>query len=451
MAAELKGHHIGGWLVHDYLGNGFSAVVVSAEKDGQPAALKIIDPEMVERSGEKNQLARIMAEKALAGHGHPHLVDIFDGGRCDVTSYLHVAMEKLDPRTLGKVKRKLPRDNIGKLIGQLAQAAQFLEERGLAHRDIKPDNIFVDAEYSVVKLLDLGVIHPPNSPDGHGAGTGDRFVGTARYSPPEFLYREEEDTPECWRAVTFYQIGATLYDLLMRRQIFEDYKEPAARLYRAVRETVLVFECEDAEPWLVDLARRCLHKDWRVRNELVGWEDFQGPRSPQESGETIRDRLKRRIEANSSHAVQTSKSKALPLRRTMNQLGGAIATMARELCHQGSVFPPVEIKHDVDGVKCSISLKTGPSAQHDLAAVLHIQLIAEALDSEATQIRLKVGARLAADPENNSLQGLFVGEPLADGLRANLDTYLHAALESALGTGNPPASGLSVRPNVSES
>jgi serine/threonine protein kinase len=143
-----------------------------------------------------------------------------DGGKCEETDYLFVAMELLDPRTLGRVCKQLAAGQVAPLIAQLAGAARFLEERGIAHRDIKPDNTVVTADYTCVKLLDLGVIHPPADPTEKRAGTGDRFLGTARYSPPEFLYREEEDTVEGWRAITFYQLGATLYDLLMRRQIF---------------------------------------------------------------------------------------------------------------------------------------------------------------------------------------------------------------------------------------
>ena len=49
MATELLGQRVGEWTVGPYRGNGYSAVVVEAEKEDQNAALKIIDPEMIER------------------------------------------------------------------------------------------------------------------------------------------------------------------------------------------------------------------------------------------------------------------------------------------------------------------------------------------------------------------------------------------------------------------
>jgi serine/threonine protein kinase len=445
MAAELQGRLVGGWTIGAYLGNGFSAVVLSAEKEGQTAALKVIDPEMVERAGPQKQLARILREKELAGHGHPNLVDILDGGQCGETNHLYVAMELLEPRTLGQVRKKLPASRIGPLIGQLARATRFLEERGVAHRDIKPDNTVVSLDFSRVKLLDLGVIHPPADPNDPSAGTGDRFVGTARYSPPEFLYREEVDTVEGWRAITFYQLGATLYDLLMRRPIFDDFREPPARLYRAVKDHVPVIDAEDADPWLVDLARRCLHKDWRIRKELVNWDDFEGPRSTPESAQQIRERLKKRIEvAKTSASAEISTSGARPTRRTLDQLVGAMATMAREVCQHGGLFPPVEVLHIASDNKCVVTLRTGPSVPHELAGILEVRLGVEPLDAQAANVRITAAARLGAPPGEESAE-LFVGEPSAPALRDAIDSYLHATLEKALGTGTPPEAGLSVR------
>lgn len=453
MAAGLQGRKVAGWTIGPYLGNGFSAVVLRAERDGRVAAIKLIDPEMVERSGAEKQLARILREKELAGHGHPHLVEILDGGQCQDSQMLFVVMELLSSKTLGQVRNKLPRSRIGPVIAQLAQAARYLESRGIAHRDIKPDNATIVADFSTVKLLDLGVIHPPADPTDPSAGTGDSFVGTARYSPPEFLYREEEDTIEGWRAITFYQLGATLYDLLMRGQIFDDFREPPARLYRAVKEQIPVIDCDDAEPWLVDLARRCLHKDWRVRKELVDWKDFEGPRAPAESAEEIHQRLAKRLDAIGAGPFPFAQLTGVrPRRRTMIQVAGAIATTIREVCRQGGVFPAVEVQHNSNGNACAVMLSTGPSKPHELEGVLNIRFSIEALDAQAVHVKIKAYAKLGAEPSADDTQStdLFTGELSNPSLRETIDVYLHAALEKALGTGAPPATGLTVRPEMKE-
>ncbi|MBB4397008.1 protein kinase domain-containing protein [Bradyrhizobium sp. ERR14] len=452
MAFELQGRTVGGWEIGRYLGNGFSAVVLSAQKSGRSAAIKVIDPEMVERSGVDRQLARILREKELAGHGHPNLIEILDGGQCNETQKLFVVMELVSSKTLGQVRNKLPRKSIGSVISQLASAARYLETRGIAHRDIKPDNATISADYASVKLLDLGVIYPPSDPTGPSAGTGDQFVGTARYSSPEFLYREEEDTIEAWRAVTFYQLGATLYDLLMKRPIFDDFKQPTARLYQAVREHTPVIDCDDVEPWLVDLARKCLHKDWRVRKELVAWKDFEGPSKPTETGAEVRQRLAKRLGNVQLPGTPnlTSKSGARPSRRLLNQLSGAIATIAREVCRQGEVYPAVELSAEIDGDHAVVCLCAGPSEAHELAGVLHVKLTIDALDTQATLVRVLGDARLGEKPIGDDQCTLFTGASSAPDLKERIDVYLHAALEKALGTGEPPAAGLSIRPDIKE-
>src|SRR5713226_2418853 len=93
---ELTGKQVGGWTIRKKLGNGASAVVFAAEKDGREAAVKVFDRELVERVGEEAQLARINMEFKLVGEKHQNLVEIFGGGKCPVTSLLFVVMEKLD-------------------------------------------------------------------------------------------------------------------------------------------------------------------------------------------------------------------------------------------------------------------------------------------------------------------------------------------------------------------
>jgi hypothetical protein len=263
------------------------------------------------------------------------------------------------------------------------------------------------------------------------------------------LYREEEDTVEGWRSITFYQLGATLYDLLMRRPIFDELREPPARLYQAVKEHVPVIDANDAEPWLVDLARRCLHKDWRIRKEIVSWEDFEGPRAVPETAEAIRERLKKRLDCARVATIESVMQAAeRPTRRVMYQLAGSVATVVREVSQQGGVFPPVEVIHSVEDSKSVVSVRTGPSAAHELHGVLEVRLVLDPLDATAAHIRLSAAARLGAPPSEVPADSteLFVGEHSAAALREALDRYLHAVLEAGIGTGTPPKDGLSVRP-----
>ncbi|WP_295935234.1 protein kinase [uncultured Xanthomonas sp.] len=268
---ELEGANIGGWLIKGYFGHGKSAVVMRGARNGEVAAIKVFHPELVERFGKDTQLERIRRETSLIGAHHQNVIRILDGGECPDTGRLYVAMEALPWKNLKERLSDVSVAHARSLVEQLASAAKFLEDRGLAHRDIKPENIAVSDDLTALKLLDLGVIRP----FGVGGLTdldARVFIGTLRYSSPEFLNREELDTEEGWRALTFYQIGAVLHDMLMHKEIFEEYSEPFALLVDAVKSVNPEVHSSDVD--LVRVCRNCLVKDPLARLEIVKWEHF---------------------------------------------------------------------------------------------------------------------------------------------------------------------------------
>ncbi|WP_448093660.1 protein kinase domain-containing protein [Pseudomonas lini] len=274
---QLQGMEVGGWLIDGFHGNGKSAVVLPAQKGNQQGAIKIFHPELVERYGKDVQLERIMREKSLVGAVHDNLVQIYDGGECEATGYLYVVMESLPYRNLHERLIEVPIEVVPKIIAQVASAARYLEDRGMAHRDIKPENIAISDDFSRAVLLDLGVLLPigvSNLTD-----VDQRiFIGTLRYSSPEFLRREEEDTIEGWRAVTFYQIGAVLHDLMMKKVLFAEFSEPFPLLVEAVKSETPHIVSENNRAVL--LATRCLVKSPATRLELVDWSDFNMAENP---------------------------------------------------------------------------------------------------------------------------------------------------------------------------
>jgi serine/threonine protein kinase len=276
-AESLLGRNVGGWKIDGTFGNGKSAVVFSAEKSGVKGALKVFHPELIERYGRDVQLARIEREKSLIGQSHPHLVTILDGGACSTTGHLFVVMEQLPYKNLHDARSAIPAEKYATLISQVASAARFLEDLGLAHRDIKPENIAVTENSERAILLDLGVLLPVGLSDLTDACQRP-FIGTLRYSSPEFLDRKEQDTTEGWRAVTFYQMGAVLHDLIMQKPLFEEASEPFSILVHAVHHTNP--SISGGDPNLMHLARRALVKDPVARLQLVEWSDFENAAAP---------------------------------------------------------------------------------------------------------------------------------------------------------------------------
>lgn len=437
LVAELKGQSVGDWLVGDYIGNGASAVVATATRGDQEAALKLIDPEMVERYGANQQLQRVKLQRSLRDHNQPNIVKIFDGGCCAQTKYLYLVMQKLTLPTLTSVVPDFPRHRIGVIIEQLAKAARYLECRSIVHRDIKPDNILITPDFTKAFLLDLGVVRFVAGEERSDGGTADEFLGTTRYSPPEFVARDEEDSTDGWRAVTFYQLGAVLHDMIMCRRLFDEINGPPAKLIDAVRTMQPVIEAGDVPSHLLSLARFCLQKHWRHRLELLRWDDFSSVPPIAVSG-AAKDRIKRRLEwkrddqnAIGEEPVQVREAER---RKLLEKAGGRIASAVREACLQGSLFPPVEVSNVAEEGLQRISIRTGPSKRHNLDQILEIAFFVELLDEEGSFGRIKGIAAVGVVPLDGSDSkrcDVCSGELLGSEMESRLDEFLHVALDAA--------------------
>lgn len=274
----LGGAVISGWVLDKEIGAGADGIVYSARKDNQVAAVKVFFPEVI-ANGQDEAMERLELQLSLAGKKHhPNLVEIFDGGReSDLDNVLFLVMELVPGNSLDKVLEEVPADAIPSLVSQLASAASFLHEKGLAHRDIKPANVVISHDFTKLTLLDLGIVLNTCRTNDERL-SGKEFVATLRYSPPEFVYRKEESSlDEAWLAISFYQIGATLYDMIIRRPLFDGYDQPRGRLYDAVRWRSPDFAGANCPEWLVTLAKCCLVKNWRERLRLISWRSFSGP------------------------------------------------------------------------------------------------------------------------------------------------------------------------------
>lgn len=303
---QLSGTSFRGWSLTKELGRGDSAIVYEASKDGTDAAIKIVFPEALDKHGFWEEKERLELQLQLTGRKqHSNLVEIYGGGRAEeLGNTLFLIMERIQGRTLDKVLAEIPRRAIAPLIKQLASAAKFLEDRNLIHRDIKPANIVVNEDFLKLTLLDLGIVKSLVTDDS-GRLSGNRFVSTPRYSPPEFVWRTESESIESWRAITFYQIGAILHDLIMRKCLFDGEDQPTARLYDAIKLMSPIIEANDCDQWLVVLAKCCMVKDWRERLRLISWKSFDGPIT--DAGDIAQKQLEIRIRQIRRDEIETAK------------------------------------------------------------------------------------------------------------------------------------------------
>ncbi|TET35476.1 MAG: hypothetical protein E3J72_11050 [Planctomycetota bacterium] len=443
IAVELIGKTVGGWAPTELIGNGKSALVLKATKDGQKAVLKIFDPELVELHGEQKQKKRIEREKSLIGEKHDHLIGILDGGKCAQTGYLYIVMEFIDAPTLSSLISDFPTEHIRSVISKIALAAQYLESHSLAHRDIKPDNIVVTPDYQNATLLDLGVIRP----FGRGRITDTNhqsFVGTLQYSSPEFLTRDEEHSTDGWRAVTFYQLGAVLHDMIMKKPIFNEYAVPSARLVIAIKEEIAEVSNEDVPHDLVELARNCLVKDPTLRLKLVSWDDFRQQAPQQTSVAEIRKRI---IQSEARAQCQgvaderrASESEHRAIRQKILEFHSKIVSLVRIACSCEELFPPAEYR-ETQGKNTNIAhLKVilRKSPDKGLMNCLVVHLTTELLDRESSVIQIKCAPIYCSNestieiPEDDAAIIIFSGVFNEDSIKSAIDNVLYLSFANAL-------------------
>ena len=269
------------WVLTKEIGSGNSACVYKVTCGKRDAALKIYHPRFFADDKGEVEKRRLLAQMKLKNHGHPNLIDFLEAGPLDDTYFL--LMEFFPWPSLDRRLQMTDRRHIAQVVSKIAAAAEFLDQRDLVHRDIKPANVLVSDDCQNVKLLDLGVMRPISADDSapetdHGNVLP--FVATAQYSSPAYLFRASPATEDMWRALTFYQLGAVLHDLLTQQPLF-DSEVQTLNKYRVAAAVLLKTPevyATDVPPWLVTLARNCLVKDDDLRLARVRWSSFHADR-----------------------------------------------------------------------------------------------------------------------------------------------------------------------------
>lgn len=433
---QLRGKNVGGYEVEKLIDNGKSAAVFLAHKDGIRVALKIFDDELIARYGDKAQLARIEQELKLVEVSHPNMVKILAGGVDELTKNHYLVMEYLDGRNLKKCLNDIPDENVPKLVAQLAEAAKFLEDMGLVHRDIKPENILVSNDFERITLLDFGVVRYIGKPGVTDDDGIQPFIGTLQYSSPEFLLRKERDTLDGWRALTFYQIGGVIHDLLTRRSLFEEYATPYARLVNAVQYVSPIIEAINQPHRLIHVASCCLLKNPELRIAFIKWEDFRlealMPPAQESAKRRVLDRLalskaKRADEVKPAQETEAEKNRIAD--EIFNLLSGSIRSIRRD------AFPPVTIRPG-KGLPRFFEVGFAASDDHLIPSGLKISIQIDILDAVDRAIVLSACAipDVKGDiPADTSYVAFYEGISDVSAIHSALEDRVYSIFESMQG------------------
>jgi serine/threonine protein kinase len=214
-----KRKQVGPYLVVKELARGGMGVVSLAQHAqlDRPVALKqMLGADAAPGSKAQERFRREAA--ALAQLRHPNIVGVHGYGVHGGTPY--IALELVEGEALGgRLDREGPLDvrEAAELTETLARALHHAHQRGILHRDMKPDNVLVEAGTGRLLIADFGVATDPSDERERLTRTGE-MLGTPGYMPPEQASGEKDRVDA---RADVYSLGATLFALLCGRAPFE--------------------------------------------------------------------------------------------------------------------------------------------------------------------------------------------------------------------------------------
>jgi serine/threonine-protein kinase len=195
---------------------------------GKPVAVKVLHSAL-----GKNQEATVRFQREALASGrldHPNIVGVLDFGTLE-NGRLYLVMEVLTGEHLGQRldrDKRIPWPESLAIIRSVLSGLRHAHERGVVHRDIKPDNVFLATknEDTVVKILDFGIakLYGQITADDQQATRAGITVGTPKYLSPEQAVGGEI-TP----AADLYSASVLLYEMLVGRPPF-DSEDPLTLL-----------------------------------------------------------------------------------------------------------------------------------------------------------------------------------------------------------------------------
>jgi len=210
---------LGRYQIETFLGKGAFAEVYKAMDTllKRTVALKVLKPALM---ADEEAFARFTREaQVLASLVHPRIAWVWDMGEADGRYF--IAMRYVDGKSLGKLieeRGALPWDEALKITEQVGSALQFAHEKGLIHRDVKPQNIIVSEADGAV-LTDFGLVKALQS---SGMTTTGSFMGTPNYMAPE-IWEGQDASP----ASDQYALACVLVEMLTGKVLFDGKTPPA--------------------------------------------------------------------------------------------------------------------------------------------------------------------------------------------------------------------------------
>src|SRR5437867_4455795 len=257
------------YAIERELGAGGMATVYLAFdlKHHRKVAVKVLRPELAATLGADRFTQEI---ETVAQFQHPHILPLLDSG--EASGFLYYVMPYVEGEPLrDRLARhgELPIHDAVKILVEIVDALAYAHAHGVAHRDIKPDNVLLSGRHALV--MDFGVAKALSEATGRQRlTTAGIALGTPAYMAPE----QAAADPHLDHRVDVYAVGALGYELIAGRPPFTagTTQEVLAAHVSQAPEPVTKWR-PACPPALAAIIMKCLEKRpadrWQTADELL--------------------------------------------------------------------------------------------------------------------------------------------------------------------------------------
>ncbi len=257
---DLQAALAGEYSLQRELGRGGMGVVYLARdvRLDRDVAIKVLPAELARAPTAREQFLR--EARMAAKLSHPNIVPIHRVAEAD--GFVFFVMAYVEGETLGqrlRTKGPLPPAEAARVLREVAWALAYAHGRGIVHRDVKPDNILLEAGTGRALVTDFGIAH--GGADASPATDPGKIVGTVHFMSPEQAAGNTIDGRS-----DIYALGVVGYLAVSGRLPFESSNVPALLLRQATEEPTSVMRTAPGLPAALGAAiDRCLARDPAAR------------------------------------------------------------------------------------------------------------------------------------------------------------------------------------------
>ncbi|MDB4884430.1 MAG: protein kinase [Gemmatimonadetes bacterium] len=239
------------------LGRGGMGIVYLA-RDVQldrDVAIKVLPAHMARTAESRERFVR--EARTAAGLSHPNIVPIHRVG--EAGGFVFFVMSYVEGETLGerlRARGPLPPADASRVMREVAWALAYAHGRGIVHRDVKPDNILLEAGTGRALVTDFGIAHGGAQDDRPTTDPG-KIMGTAHFMSPEQAANEPVDGRS-----DLYSLGVVGYLTASGRLPFDTANLHALLVRQATEAPPSVMQAAPGlPPALAAAIDRCLARD----------------------------------------------------------------------------------------------------------------------------------------------------------------------------------------------